>query len=275
MTVIRSRARRGESSVFGALVAAVFAACAPTADGGQSSAVAVDASTLAEAGTSEAGTREGGRPLAHDASANLRACAESGFSLETVATLADRLNTRLPVDGPCFLASLPRPLPVVATSGTISAQPSGGPDSPRLFVLLPRVVVSLVPSGRGSDTVEFGEWVTPTRTLKAEIKLPVTSPLAWNAPFTRILLGSNTESACRACHRNEEPHATIPGAFVSDAFAPEPGTFVSLETLSTLHDACTSSGDASARCAMFHALFDFGAVEQGAFDRAVGTFLFQ
>lgn len=208
---------------------------------------------------------------AHLASEELRRCAEAEGDLSSISDAVSRLNALAPLaDGPCFVATLPRPLAVVATLGTTSAQPAAGRTSPRIFFLLPKLVVSAVPAGDGSKVLEFGQWVTATRTLKGEIGLPVTAPLAQNAPFERVLY--NDRSTCGGCHRQEEPHPTIPNAFVSTAFKPEPGTLMAVSELEDLHDTCTRDGDTSTRCTMFHAIFDFGKVTDGAYAPEVETF---
>lgn len=207
----------------------------------------------------------------HEPSAALARCAEAQREPRSIVDAVAHLGELpLPADGPCYVAALPRPLSVVATLGVTSAQPAGGRMSPRLFFLLPKLAISAVPEGNGSKVLEFGEWVTPDRTLKGEIGLPITEALPQDAAFKHVLDGEGT--ICGVCHRLEEPHPTIPSAFISAAFKPEPGTFVKLTELAVMHDTCARDKDASARCAMFHALFDFGEVEQGEFTKDVGTF---
>ncbi|MBS2015985.1 MAG: hypothetical protein JST00_24090 [Deltaproteobacteria bacterium] len=217
----------------------------------------------------DAGARKTGP---HAVSAPLVACAERKGELGSIADVVARLGALAPgADGPCFVATLPRPLAVVATTGVTSAQPAAGRESPRLFFLLPKLVISAVPAGEGSKVIELGEWVTPTRTLKGEIALPVTAPLEADAPFRRVMQGPE-RTICATCHRDESHHASIPNAFVSSAYEPEPGTFVTVDQLDELHAACTKAVDVSARCAMIHAVFDFGEVAQGAFAAEVPTF---
>ncbi len=160
---------------------------------------------------------------------------------------------------------------MVATTGTISAQPASGAQSPRLFFLLPKLVVSAVPQGDGSKLLEFGEWTTTTRTLKGEVALPIVAPLAPEAPFARVARG-NGQTVCGVCHRGEEAHPSIANAYVSAAFKPELGTFVTVTALKKIHDVCVVENDPSERCTMFHALFDFGEVKAGAFAPDVATF---
>lgn len=208
---------------------------------------------------------------AHVASDVLRRCAEAKGELSSITDAVARMNALLPAaDGPCFVATLPRPLAVVATTSVTSAQPAAGTSSPRIFFLLPKVVISAVPDGDGSRVLELGEWVTATRTLKGEVGLPITAPLAPDAAFQRVLQ-NNDRTTCVACHRGEERYPSIPNAFVSAALKPERGTFVTVSELEVFHETCTREHDASARCAMLHAVFDFGDVTQGTFAPEVET----
>ncbi|HSO34161.1 MAG TPA: hypothetical protein VLT33_16615, partial [Labilithrix sp.] len=208
----------------------------------------------------------------HRASEALRRCAEARGEPSTITDAVARLGALPPAaGGPCFIATLPRPLAVVATFGVTSAQPARGKSSPRIFFLLPKLVISAVPDGDGSKVLELGEWVSATRTIKGEVGLPVAAPLAIDAAFQRVLQGSD-RTMCATCHRGEEPHPSIPNAFVSAAFKPQPGTFVTVAELEALHDTCTRANDPSERCAMLHAVFDFGDVTPGAFEPEVETF---
>lgn len=238
------------------LLAAILVSCAgapPTSDAGADAGV--------DAGTSHA-------------SAALQACAalSSSGDVSTIFTAVARLNALPePVTPACFVASLPRPIDAVATISVVSAQPAAGRDSPRVFLLLPGLVASVVPDGDGASLLEFAEWTTPLRTLKGEVKFPVTTPLAPDAPLTRVHsnLGVTT---CGLCHRNETPHDSIDGGFVSDAFRPDPGTLVPIAELAQRHAECPP-GESTPRCEVLHALFDFGALRQGAFSPDVALFV--
>lgn len=227
-----------------------------------------------EPSSPDAGKQEAGpAPAApHPVSGTLQACSQKKGDIKTIADAVARFNALAPnADAACFLATLPRPLAVVATSGVTSAQPAGGKDSPRLFFLLPTLVVSTVPSGDGSKAVEFGQWTAPGRTLKGELAVPVQTALAADAPFQKILRGSDG-TVCATCHRYEQPSPTLANGFVSAAFKPEPGTFVTVAELRKLHDSCSAQAETSPRCDMFHAMFDFGDVSQGSFPSEVETF---
>ena len=204
------------------------------------------------------------------ASEALRRCAESKGDLGSIADAITRLNAIIDRggDGACFVATLPRPLAVVATLNAASAQPAGGRGAPRIFFMLPKLVVTAVPEGAGSKVLEFGEWTGTTRTIKGEVPLPVTKPLAADAAFQHILDG-NDRTTCASCHGGEAPHPSIANAFVSKAL--KPTNEVTVSELEELHTLCVSTGLESARCNFIHALFDFGEITQGAFSPVVET----
>lgn len=173
---------------------------------------------------------------------------------------------------PCFVESLPRPLTVVATRGVLSAQPAAGPNDPRLLLQSGELVITVVAQGTAADLIEFGEWVTPTRTLKGESFLPRDGGLAELDPLVRPRRNAVT-SLCAICHRGELPSDVVDGGFVSAAFRPDFGTEVPLSTVRAQYDACVAAHDASSRCELYRALFDPGGVTAGAFAPEVERFL--
>jgi len=217
------------------------------------------------------------------APAALRDCNRTGTSpidLSPIGTTAPgsairsvvaRVNQLAPAEPACLLASLPRPLSVIASTSVTSAQPAVGRQSPRLFLLNDRLVTSFVPEGDGVHLVEFGEWVDGRRTLKGELELPRADVLPEDLPFKRVLYGSPA-TTCGLCHREESDAGAPEGAFTSLAFRPSPRSVVPLSELVTAHDACTRTADESGRCQVLHALFDFGEVNPGAFDAGVALF---
>ncbi|MBS2014542.1 MAG: hypothetical protein JST00_16770 [Deltaproteobacteria bacterium] len=253
------------------LVLALVAACSTSSGNTEEppapSATPTTAPT-ASAVPKDAGAKDSGP---HAASAALQRCAESKGPVGTIADVVTRLNalTAKGGDTACFIATLPRPLAVVATLNTASAQPAGGRGAPRLLLMLPKIVISAVPEGEGSKAIELGEWMGTRATIKAEIPMPVTSPIAADAPFKRILQGSD-KTVCATCHGQEERHPSIPSAFVSNAIKPPAATELTIDELQELHTLCTTSGLESPRCNVIHALFDFGEVTQGAFSAVVG-----
>lgn len=209
-------------------------------------------------------------PAAHTAPAALKRCAVGRQEPLSIHDAITKINALLPVDAPCFIAALPRPLSVIGSLGTTSAQPADPPDSPRLLFLTPFLIVTAVPSGAGSQVLEFGEWVSATQTLKGEIPVPVTSMLASDAAFTRVQMGT-TGTRCGTCHTGERA-GTTPNSYYSDAFRPHPDLVVTVKDLSAMHDLCVKNNDPSDRCMMLHAVFDLGTVVDGQFDDNLGVF---
>ncbi len=209
------------------------------------------------------------RPATPDAGAwwdkALDGClAQEGPAPRTIPQMIERINALPhPVSVACVVASLPRPLELVATTSEFSAQPANGRRSPRVFILYDRLILSVVPDGLGSNLLEFGEVVSPGRTLKGELPFPVTAPLGLEAPFTHVLMGPS-RTTCGLCHRAEAPHPSIDAGFVSIAFRPNPINLVPIDELRPELAACNPSVE-RARCELLVALLGLGAAVQGHF----------
>lgn len=220
----------------------------------------------------DAGAEGGAASPSHPGKAALAACAAAPRSVDTIAAVVERAGALpKPVSVACFVASLARPLAVVATTSAASAQPAASAKSPRVFIVTPGLVLSVVPEGAAASMLELGEFVAATRTLKGELAFPVTGALAADAPFAHLAQPNGT-TPCGVCHRAESAHPTVARGYVSAAYRPNSGGDVKLAALSAEHDACVASGDASSRCALFHALFDFGVVREGSFSASLDTF---
>jgi hypothetical protein len=238
---------------------------------------------LAPGLSASAGSADGG--LRRDASvpgnaadaatepASLAACAALGGSAPTtIADVVLRINALPPPASlACLVASLPRPLSLVATTSPSSAQPADGHDSPRVFIVSDTLTLSVVAGGHAENLLEFGQWVTPLRSLKAELAFPLVRPLADDAPYKRVLAPDHATTVCRLCHSNETAHETIPNAFVSDALRVATYYDLPIDEVRTLRESCTRrSGEvAGARCDLLRALLDYGEVRQGAFDETI------
>ena len=220
----------------------------------------------------DAGRTDGAAAASHPGKTALAACAANARPVADIAALVEHAGALpKPASVACLVASLPRPLAIVATTSAASAQPSASPKSPRVFVLLPALVLSVVPEGAASSMVELGQWVDATRTLKGEFAFPITGAVAADAPFAHLAQPNGT-TTCGVCHRGESAHPSVARGYVSAAYRPNGGADVAIATLSAEHDACTASGDTSSRCALFHAIFDFGVVTKGSFSAALDTF---
>lgn len=193
------------------------------------------------------------------ADAGTRCVAPSGAptSPQTIADVIALVNALpSPVTLPCFVQALARPLPIHATVSTISAQPSVGARSPRIFMFWDGLRASIVPAGAGAPLLELGEIRPESRSLKAEIQFPVTTPLDPVIPYDRILFTPEV-TRCGFCHQAEEsdPDVTFATAFTSVALRPLDSYAVSVASLASELAMCDPTAE-SDRCAMLQALFD-------------------
>ncbi|MET0287918.1 MAG: hypothetical protein ABW352_25740 [Polyangiales bacterium] len=214
----------------------------------------------------DASTRDAARDAAPEPLDPLAECARLDMpEPRTIADVVARIDALPQPTIYCLMASLPRPLSLVASLSATSLQPAVNSNTPRIFVMYEGVSLSVVGGGEGENAVEFGQWITPLRTLKAEIRWPITRPLASGVPYQGLVDPGQTISSCGFCHNGEEEHPTIPGAFVSDALAPGGLNELAVADLREVRAACTDES----HCAILRALFDYGEVRQGAFDEQV------
>jgi hypothetical protein len=231
-------------------------------------------------GLDASATTDGAHDLRPDRPATPRLClpppgvsARPRSIAETVA-LVNALPR--PVTVACLLEALERPLYVNATRSFLSLQPAVGSRSPRLFLMFDGMSASVVPDGTGSKLIEFGEFVTPERTLKAELKTPVTAEVQpgdpYKSPITTTGADAGMATSCRICHVLEERHEaiTFADAYVSNALRPDPRSDVSLETVIEQRDACPDD-DQGERCTILRALLDHGPVLHRAFPETLPT----
>jgi hypothetical protein len=207
-------------------------------------------------------------PVEHDP---LAACAKLGgaapYSIDEVITRINQLPA--PGDLDCFLASLPRPLRVVASSSVFSLQPADGPTAPRIFLMGGPLIMSVVPKGPGAAYLELSERVDEKYSVKGELKFPPEGVVAKDEPYTHIV---QQERHCDFCHRDTRPDPSRESAFISLAYKPLAETLVPLSELAALRDECDEADDTQEQCAMLRALFDYGDVESGVFPEQFETF---
>lgn len=197
---------------------------------------------------------------------------QQGEAPRTVYQVVERINALpAPVSVACVIASLPRPLSLVATTSVFSAQPADGRRSPRVFLMSDHLVLSVVLGGAGARLLELGEVVADGRTLKAELPFPVTGPIGFDAPFAQVRSGPS-QTSCGLCHRAEAPHPSIDGGFVSAAFRPDPGNLVPLSELRAELASCDPAIERE-RCELLVALLGLGATDAGVFSKKFELFL--
>jgi hypothetical protein len=192
----------------------------------------------------------------------------------TIYELLDLINgLPRPVELPCLLESLDRPLSLNANFNTQSAQPALGKRSPRIFVILNESLsMSLVPGAEA--TLEFGARTAdePGVSVKGELHFPVEHELAPEDAFVRLAPVESTgltleqATSCGACHDNERPAPAYPfrGAFASAIVKPAPFFAVDVAALERERDSCDPAAEPE-RCAVLEAMFDHGDVVQTAF----------
>ena len=178
-----------------------------------------------------------------------------------------------PLQLPCLLEVLPRPLGVNAAQSILSAQPASGKRSPRIFLFLDPLILSIVPAGEGQHLLEFGEQRSETHTLKAELEFPIEAPLdPAVSPYTRLRFDDD-HTTCGFCHAAEEPARDVahPYARTSRGIRPMPSQHVTVTQLQAEVMACDAAEEPE-RCAMLEALFRGGVPVEREFPAEWKTF---
>jgi hypothetical protein len=219
-------------------------------------------------------------PDANEASAtkqDLRRCKPSTGTTGSPSTIEEAVQLAnalpFPVTAECFVEALDRPLRLEATRSRSSAQPAAGERSPRLFLWTSETfVITIAIDGRGRNLVEFGQFVTPRRSIKGELEFPLTGPVSITEPLDRI---RNAEfpriTTCFVCHDHEEDEPSVPRGRSSLALRPHPATLVSVDALHGELERCDESAEPE-RCRWLHALLDHGPIEHRPFDAALPVF---
>jgi hypothetical protein len=205
-----------------------------------------------------------------------RCQAPAGFdgsprTIEDAVALLDGLPK--PTSVACFVESLARPLAIYAVDSVFSAQPALSAQSPRVFIKIDQLWLSVVVDGDSSYLLEFGyrpSDAVPT-SIKGELAFPLTEVIPPSAPFDRVRDDNGT--VCGACHYSEErvEDVSFAEAFASVAFRPRPESRVPVETLRAESAACDWSVNPH-RCEMLSAIFDGGTVNEAPFPDDLPTF---
>ncbi|HEY0463265.1 MAG TPA: hypothetical protein VGC79_03605 [Polyangiaceae bacterium] len=198
-------------------------------------------------------------------------------TIEEAVTLLNALPK--PTSVACFLESLDRPLQAIATRNIVSAQPAFSAASPRIFLRLEQLVLSVVPEGGGSRLIEFSYLLEgDARSIKAELAAPLTEAVSASAPYQHTLPTdpeglARGGTVCGGCHGGEERVKEIDfaPAFSSVAFRPNPSYQVSLEALAEAERSCDRAAQPE-RCAILTALFGHGPITQAEFPNTMVIF---
>ena len=214
---------------------------------------------------------EAGDSVAGDASPLCVAPAGMG-SPSTIDEVVQLLNVLpAPVTVPCLVEALDRPLALNSTSGSLSAQPAQGVQNPRMFIFNDGLTLSIVPTGRGRDLLELGQYEIPEESLKAELHMPVETPVTKDALYGHLRYDENI-TLCGVCHLDERlaPEEDHPNAYISRAYRPREFELVALDAVRAEHEACDEVSDPE-RCAIYSAIFDHGPVVHQDFDHELPT----
>lgn len=193
-------------------------------------------------------------------------CAGVNASPQSISDTVALINTLpRPLTVDCFLNALAKPMQVYAVNNSFSAQPAMGVNSPRIFILYPTFVLSVVPAGSGSTVIEMSE-VKSSGSVKGEIAFPVNGVLSADNPFTHIVSTTNTsQSKCTLCHSGEAPVSGYPGpAFISSFVRPDSAKRVTAQYLKNQAKICDPLNDAY-RCAILNAIYVSGKAVDGNF----------
>jgi hypothetical protein len=196
-------------------------------------------------------------------------------SPQTIEQAVELLNALpKPTSVACFVESLDRPLTAFATKSIFSAQPALSAQSPRVFLQLSRLWISIVIDGDSSTLIEFGYLVPGDRvqTIKGELALPLEAPIGPAAPYDRVRF-EDRGTVCGFCHIGERQveEVTFAAAFASVAYRPRPESQVSIEALQVEAQLCDVRAQPN-RCEMLAALFDGGLVTETVFPETMATF---
>lgn len=164
----------------------------------------------------------------------------------------------------CFLQNLAKPMNVFALHSTFSAQSSVRPESPRIFILKPTFILSVVPEGSARHTLEMGEYISANESVKGEVVFPVMANLPADEPYSHILAQGGGATSCRQCHIFE---ARAAGGFSGEAYFSNVLRPLATARVpsSALRQAATScSGDAY-RCGILRSIFVLGQARDANF----------
>jgi len=192
-------------------------------------------------------------------------------SIEAVVALINSLPK--PVDVPCLIESLERPLNIYAAESIGSAQPSEGKRSPRIFIFIDKLILTIVPDGPGRELLEMSVLVGEQDSIKAELELPIVGPIEASAPFNRVRNQAGSGTSCGLCHRPESvaTQVTVAQAFLSKAIRPSPFSEVNLNALFDEYKQCNFATEAK-RCAILRAVFTNGQVRRKDFPEGLSLF---
>lgn len=183
---------------------------------------------------------------------------------KTIDEMTDLINALpKPLSIPCLVESLNRPLKVSLTLSKLSAQPAVGTDTPRIFIFIDNLIISVAPAGKGAKLLELSELYSDDNSLKAELEFPLHENISRTAGFDRIDIGGR--SSCNGCHNDESQDTSITGTNAYTSVAIKPETFMSLSDFRSENYKCELAKTLTYRCQMIMSIFKLDNVETEEF----------
>lgn len=216
-------------------------------------------------------------PSTNDAAEVIYPCAYTKLSDEmrspsTIAEAVALINALpKPLELSCFLRSLKRPLFLNLTDSAVSIQPSNGPESPRIFLFNQDLIMSIVTEGSGSNTLEFGQLVDGSDSIKGELKFPIETEISNTLPFDTIWRPDKGNTRCAACH-GQDRFDNVTGGYQSLAIRPSSNRKVELYDLDVERYECQLADDNQGRCRIIRAVMAYGEVRDIDFPSGLPTF---
>ncbi len=208
---------------------------------------------------------------------DLRRCQPGPGASGSPQTIAEAIalanSLPQPATAACFLEALDRPLHLEASKSKASMQPASGARSPRLFIFSGEaMVITAVIDGEGQDLIEFGETVSPGRTIKGELEFPLDATVSDDGAYVRIRNPEHGNiTTCFVCHDAERDEPGFPGARSSLAMRPRTKSLVPVQSLRTELERCDWAAEEK-RCLMLQAVAGWGPLEHRAFEPGLPAF---
>ena len=212
-----------------------------------------------------------------------------GLTISDIESFTDWINALpKPIELPCVVESLPRPLYVSFTRSGISAQPSLGTNNPRVFFFYGDLILSVVTDHNPTHTIdghEFDPLEVSYRTetkysalnevefgIKGEYKFPYATEIPYSEPYATILYSDNL-TVCAFCHAQEikvNEFDEVP-VFASHIYRPFSSALVNIDYMRGQHASCIPEMEPF-RCAMLSAIFDHGELIEQEFPEGAVIF---
>jgi hypothetical protein len=192
-------------------------------------------------------------------------------SIQEVVELINALPK--PLEIPCFVSALNRPLKLNLTSSALSAQPARGRDNPRIFIMNYPLVISLASTGAGAYKMELSEFTEVTKSYKGELNFPIVGNIDITNVFDSVDGGS--QSNCVNCHLQETSDDVNFGTRAYNSFALKPTAVTKIDVIDFQQEYlnCNFLNDQSYRCHIIYSIFSHGSVVHQDFPGGTPTFI--